>query len=242
MAQISTDKDNEQYLNRIGKLVTEVAKESVQNHGYFSIAFSGGSAATKICAAFQKDEYSQATDFSKWKIFFSDERYVELEHPDSNYKAIKDGLIDKQSAIKAENVFTLTKTGDLAKDSENYETQMKSVFTCQEFPKFDLIVLGMGPDGHICSLFPNHTLLEEQTKWIGYLQDSPKPPPERITFTMNVVNNAANVVFIATGEAKAENVRRAVKEDPTKEIPASLVKPKNGTLYWFLDAGSSSKL
>ena len=235
-------KDNEKYLHEVGNLVTEISKNAITDHGYFSIAFSGGSAATKVCTAFGIEKYAQATDFSKWKMFLSDERYVDLEDPDSNYKAIKDGLISKQSGVLAENVFTLKKTGDLAKDAENYEQQMQSVFSGQDLPVFDLIILGMGPDGHICSLFPNHPLLKENTKWIGFLEDSPKPPPQRITFTIGVVNNAANILFIATGESKADNVKKAVEGNPSEDIPASLVNPSNGKLYWFLDAGSASKL
>ena len=234
--------DNEKYLRELGTSVTRISKNAIADHGYFSIAFSGGSAATKICAAFGIEKYAKATDFSKWKMFLSDERYVELNNPDSNYKAIKDGLISKQSGILPENVFTLKKTGNLEKDADDYEQQMCSLFHGQELPVFDLIILGMGPDGHICSLFPNHVLLKEKTKWIGFLEDSPKPPSQRITFTMRVVNNAANIFFIATGESKAENVKKAVEGNPSNDIPASLVKPSNGKLYWFLDAGSASKL
>lgn len=234
--------DNEKYLHELGSLVSDISQKAISDHGYFSIAFSGGSAATKICAAFQIEKYAQATDFSKWKMFFSDERYVELDNPDSNYKAIKDGLIEKHSTVSPDNVFTLKKTGDLEKDALDYEQQMRLIFVGQDQPVFDLIILGMGPDGHICSLFPNHVLLKESTKWIGFLEDSPKPPPQRITFTVSVVNNAANIVFIATGESKADNVKKAIEGKPSEDIPASLVKPTNGKLHWFLDTGSASKL
>jgi len=235
------DNDKE-FLIELGKFVSEASLKAIADHGYFSIAFSGGSAATKICAAFQNEKYVKETDFSKWKMFLSDERYVDLDHPDSNFKAINDGLIAKQEGVQMENVFTLQKTGSLDTDAAEYETKMRSVFKNVEFPKLDLIVLGMGPDGHICSLFPNHALLREENKWIGHLEDSPKPPSQRITFTMKVVNNASNVIFIATGKSKADNIKRAVEGQPGADIPASLVKPLNGSLHWFMDNAAASKL
>lgn len=231
-----------EFLEKLGQFIVDCSLQAVSDHGYFSIAFSGGSAATKICAAFEHEKFNKATDWSKWKIFFCDERYVELDHPDSNYKAINDGLVKKHSNIRQENIFTLNKTGNISKDAEDYESKMRGVFSDQVFPKIDVIVLGMGPDGHICSLFPNHLLLKEERKWIGFLEDSPKPPSQRITFTLNVVNNGCNVLFITTGEGKAENVKKAIKEQPSENIPASLVNPKNGVLHWFMDKGASGLL
>ncbi|RHY38738.1 hypothetical protein DYB30_012805, partial [Aphanomyces astaci] len=95
-------------------------------------------------------------DFSKWHVFFADERVVPLDHADSNYLACHDALF-------------------------------------QHLPRFDVILLGMGPDGHTCSLFPGHVLLNESALWVASISDSPKPPPKRITLTYPVVNNAAAV-------------------------------------------------
>lgn len=233
---------NEEFIEKLGQFVVDCSKEAIDDHDYFSIAFSGGSAATKICSAFENEKFSRSTEWSKWKVFFCDERYVDLDHPDSNFKAINDGLLKKNLDILPDNIFPLKKTGDISKDAGHYETNMRSVFEGQNFPKIDLVVLGMGPDGHICSLFPNHPLLNEEKKWIAYLEDSPKPPPLRITFTLNVVNNSSNVIFVTTGEGKAENIKKAIEEKPSGDIPASLVKPKNGKLYWFMDKGASSLL
>ena len=100
---------------------------------------------------------------------------------------------------------------------------------------FDLILLGVGPDGHTASLFPGHELLLEDDRWVAYLEDSPKPPPKRVTFTYPVINHAARVAFIATGEGKAE-VLQQVLDQPEKGLPASRVQPVfPGQLYWFVD-------
>lgn len=234
---------NDDFLKELGSYVVEQSKNSIDDHGYFSIAFSGGSAATKICQCIEIKEYSNAIDFSKWKLFFCDERFVPLDHADSNYKAIHDGMITKQDSIKVENVFHINMNVRSIKEAaDDYENKMKDVFKECTFPKIDLVVLGMGPDGHICSLFPNHELLNEQQRWISYLEDSPKSPPQRITFSLNVVNNAKEVIFIATGEGKAVKVKEAIEGEPTKDVPASLVKPIQGNLHWFMDQGSSSQL
>jgi len=105
-----------------------------------------------------------------------------------------------------------------------------------KLPSFDLILLGMGPDGHTASLFPHHPLLNETVLWIAPIEGSPKPPPQRITFTLPLINNSKNVVFVASGESKKEMVRRVLQEDvPVGELPSKLVKPTSGNLYWFVD-------
>lgn len=111
-------------------------------------------------------------------------------------------------------------------------------------PKFDLIVLGMGYDGHVASLFPNHSVLDEKSEWVTFIIDSPKPPPERITFTLPVINSSSNVALIATGSNKADMVRLAI-DDAGPEcplVPAKMIRPIDGKLLWFLDKSAASKL
>ncbi|KIK26501.1 hypothetical protein PISMIDRAFT_8863 [Pisolithus microcarpus 441] len=100
----------------------------------------------------------------------------------------------------------------------------------------------IGSDGHTCSLFPGHELLVEEDRWVAYLEDSPKPPPKRITFTYPVLNHAARVAFVATGEGKAD-VLSAILDRPEGGLPASRVRPVHpGQLYWFVDDNASAKL
>ena len=226
----------------LGTFVAECSSKAIADHGYFAVGFSGGSAATLICESFQQKELSESVDWSKWKIFFCDERYVDLSHSDSNFKAINDGLVIKQSGILHDNIYKMNKLNSVAEAAADYEVQMKTLFHTDNFPCFDLLVLGMGPDGHICSLFPNHKLLNEELKWVSYLEDSPKPPLQRITFTLNVVNNARNVLFVATGESKAEKLKDVIENESTEFIPASLVKPKHGNVHWFIDTAAASLL
>ncbi|KAJ4960934.1 hypothetical protein NE237_020844 [Protea cynaroides] len=124
------------------------------------------------------------------------------------------------------------------------KTRTVDVSEISDCPKFDLILLGMGPDGHVASLFPNHIALDEKEEWIIFITDSPKPPPERITFTLPVINSASNVAVVVTGANKAEAVHLAIdnvgSECPV--LPARMVCPTNGKLVWFLDRAAASML
>ena len=123
------------------------------------------------------------------------------------------------------------------------KTRAVDVLENRDCPKFDLILLGMGPDGHVASLFPGHSALDQSVDWVTHITDSPKPPPERITFTLPVINSAANVAVVVTGTAKAKAVRRAIEGgSETPELPAQMVSPTDGKLVWFLDQSAASEL
>ena len=179
-------------------------------------------------------------------MFYADERVVPLDHPDSNHKLCTDTLFSKVP-IPTENIHPIDVSllDDLEELSDSYEKELIREFAQKDaarFPVFDLILLGMGPDGHTCSLFPGHELLAEEDRWIAYLEDSPKPPPKRITLTYPVLNHAARVVFVAAGEGKAD-VLSQVLDNPEAGLPASRVKPAYpGSVYWFIDQAAGSKL
>lgn len=225
----------------LGTFIVDCCNKAVAERGRFTVAFSGGSAATGVCACMNLPKFNKAVQWDKWHIFFCDERFVELTHSDSNFKAINEGLLEKIEGIDRTKVFALEKSGTVQDAATSYEKAMRGVFENESVPMFDLLVLGMGPDGHICSLFPDHALLKEESSWVGSLCDSPKPPPERITFTLKVVNNARNVLFYTTGKGKAENIHKAIEEAPSSNIPASLVKPV-GEVHWFMDTDAASLL
>ncbi|KAI8066342.1 6-phosphogluconolactonase [Gongronella butleri] len=218
----------------------KVSAEAIASHGSVSIAISGGS-LPKLLA---KDlKHNSKIDFSKWHVFWADERCVAHDDADSNYKEVKAQLLDAVP-IPAENIHAIQESAAVRKDTDaaavDYEAQLVAHFG-KNLPRFDLILLGMGPDGHCCSLFPGHPLLQENTRWVAPINDSPKPPPERITLTYPVVNNAATIAFVTAGEGKQEMVQKII-EQPALQLPCQRVKPTNGSVYWFIDQAAAGKL
>jgi 6-phosphogluconolactonase len=134
---------------------------------------------------------------------------------------------------------------DIDELADEYESQLIQSFASKDsarFPVFDVIMLGMGPDGHTASLFPGHALLSETTGWVAPIEDSPKPPSRRITLTLPVINHAARVVFVATGSTK-QDVLKTVLDEPETGLPSSRVRPAwPGTLHWFVDDAASAKV
>ena len=136
---------------------------------------------------------------------------------------------------------------DVESAAVDYEDKLKSLMMMDrkehqhEPPRIDLLLLGMGPDGHTCSLFPGHDLLNEKEKLVAAIKDSPKPPPERITLTLPVLNNAKAVAFVSTGEGKKEMIKNILK-DQNESFPATRVNPKDGELFWIIDKPAASML
>lgn len=153
----------------------------------------------------------------------------------------------EQVAIPSDQVFPIDPSIALASAAEDYQQKVMDVLP--DGVVFDCILLGMGPDGHTASLFPDHPLVDITDKIVAPISDSPKPPPERVTLTLPVLNAAKNIVFVVTGESKADKVSEFISTkgetflvDPIESIPASLVQPTDGTLTWILDPFSSSKI
>jgi 6-phosphogluconolactonase len=145
------------------------------------------------------------------------------------------------------NIHTIDETllDDLEELSDAYEKELIREFAQKDsarFPVFDLILLGIGPDGHTASLFPGHELLLEHDRWVAPIEDSPKPPPRRVTFTYPVINHATRVAFVATGEGKAQ-ILPNILDTPELGLPAARVRPvAHGQLVWFVDDAASAEV
>jgi 6-phosphogluconolactonase len=148
--------------------------------------------------------------------------------------------------ILQENIHTINVDllDDLEELSDSYEKELIREFAQRDsarFPVFDLILLGIGPDGHTASLFPGHDLLVEEDRWVAYVEDSPKPPPKRITLTFPVINHAARVAFVAAGQGKASMLAN-ILDKPELGLPASRVRPAApGMVHWFVDGAAASE-
>nr|XP_045016939.1 6-phosphogluconolactonase isoform X2 [Jaculus jaculus] len=139
-------------------------------------------------------------------------------------------------------VITINPTLPVSDAAEDYAKKLRQAFQGDAIPVFDLLILGVGPDGHTCSLFPGHPLLQEREKIVAPISDSPKPPPERVTLTLPVLNAARTVIFVATGEGKAAVLKRLLEDKEDSPLPAALVQPHTGKLCWFLDESAARLL
>ncbi|KAI4307053.1 hypothetical protein L6164_030283 [Bauhinia variegata] len=232
----------------LAKYVADRSNKITKEKGSFTVVLSGGS-LIKYLRKLVEPPYVGSIEWSKWHVFWVDERVVPKDHLDSNYKLAHDGFLSKVP-IPRGNIYTIDDALPAEGAADVYETALRrlvksnviTLSSASGFPKFDLTLLGMGPDGHVASLFPGHPLLKENQKWVTFIKDSPKPPPQRITFTLPVINSTRNVAIVVTGAGKADAVYTALEEDERYDkLPIQLVSPE-GELKWFLDKGAASKL
>ncbi|KAG9000072.1 suppressor of los1-1 [Tulasnella sp. JGI-2019a] len=226
----------------LASFIIKTQHEAIEKKGKFTIALSGGSLPKMLKGLIG----AEGVEYDKWQVFYADERVVPLDHPDSNHLLCKNELLSK-IPIPSENIHAIDSAllDDIKGLADNYESKLIREFAQKDpsrFPVFDLIMLGMGPDGHTCSLFPGHALLSKDDTWVAYVEDSPKPPPRRITFTLPVLNHAANVAFVAAGEGK-QDILSQVMDRPEEGLPCSRVKPMSpGRVFWFVDDAASKKV
>lgn len=215
--------------------VVEMANEYISKHGRFSVALSGGS-TPKILYNSLVRNYKDAVEWSKVDFFWSDERYVPIDHNDSNMKLAIDNLLNPLGISTNSCYFIETSLANPAGAADKYEKGISAYF---EKPEFDLILLGLGDDGHTASLFPRTKALEEKEKLViaNWVE---KFKTWRITFTYPLLNAAKNVIFLAAGEGKSGVVKEILQEK--KPYPAALVKPNSGKLFWLLDKQAASQL
>lgn len=224
----------------IAAQVVALAATAIAQRGRFTIAFSGGSLPALVCPPLVTD-FADQIDWSAWQIFFVDERCVPLDHPESNYRLLREQLLD-HTPIAPAQVYPVAVDLPPATAAQAYEVTLRALFGADQPPRFDLVLLGMGPDGHTASLFPDHRLLNETQRWVAALADAPKPPPQRVTLTLPLLTAARQVSFVVTGANKAAMIDQVLTQSPTAARPASLVQPMKGALDWFLDNAAAARL
>ncbi|GBG27251.1 6-phosphogluconolactonase [Hondaea fermentalgiana] len=235
----------------VGDHVLRVTQEAAEKDK-FLVALSGGSLPKLLAAGLLK--HQDEIDFSKWHVFFADERHVPHDHEDSNMLACKNEFLAKIPGIKEDQVYGIDYSVPVEEAAQRYQVAIEAVTGVSAAsgappPSFDLVLLGMGPDGHTCSLFPGHELLKETEHWVAPIKDSPKPPSERITLTYPVLNVAANVFFLAAGKSKEDVLpltagltAEGLNELGEAALPAARVRPVSGKLAWFVDEEAAAKL
>ena len=237
--QLHIHTSGDEVQTKVCDMIAEVAKKSVEDHGFFSVGLSGGSVSKYVSQGFRT---RGDVDWHTWRVFFCDERHVPFSSDDSTYAFFKQELFD-HIPLPAENIFAIEPSLDVSGAAEDYIQKIKQVHPTDSFPSFDLLILGMGPDGHTCSLFPGHPGLQETEKLVIPITDSPKPPSSRITLTIPVLNQARNIFVVATGSSKVDAVKGSLEPSEGQDpLPAGLVRPVKGELHWFMDTGAAAKL
>lgn len=240
--QIALYPDTDTLSLEAAQYIVRLANEAVVSHGRFTIALSGGTTPKKLYGMLGDEPYRSQIDWALVDIFWSDERCVPPDSEDSNYLLAQQVLLNKIPIPAAQIHRMPADAPDRDAASQAYTDEMRRVFATNGIPSFDLIQLGMGPEGHTASLFPHQASLHEQQRLVMPVS-VPKPPPPRLTFTPPILNAAHNVLFLVTGTDKADAVQ-AVLEGAynSDEYPAQIVRPTQGEVVWMLDTKAASKL
>jgi 6-phosphogluconolactonase len=225
----------------------ELAKKAIKDHGQFFVAFSGGSTPRPMYQLLGQKALQNRIEWNKVQVFWSDERCVPPDDDQSNYHMTRMSLLD-HIPLPEENIHRIKGELDPDAAAAQYEKAIHEVFGMSQeekhdlpvFPRFDLVMLGLGENGHTASLFPNTRALEEEKRW-AVANFIPEMDSWRITFTYPLINHAAHIIFLVTGEKKAQIFHELLEGDNEQlEYPALGIEPLDGTLEWFLDKAAAS--
>ena len=224
------------------ELFRRLADEAVQQRGRFMVALSGGSTPRALFGLIASQPYRDQIDWGRVHAFWSDERAVPPDDGQSNYRMAHESLLERVPIPAAQVHRMPAERTPLADAADEYADEIVRVFGSAGTPRFDLVMLGMGDDGHTASLFPETEGLREQHRLVvpNYV---PKLDANRMTFTPVLINAAAGVLFLIAGAAKADALH-AVLEGPRepRRYPAQLVSPADGALHWYVDEAAGAKL
>ena len=218
-----------------------LSRESIASAGKFSVALSGGSSPHRLYSLLGADPYQQSVDWTRTHVFWVDERAVPRDHPESNFMLAFDTFLSAVP-IPTANLHRIKGEDGPEKAAKEYEDDLRRFFDVQGLPLFDLIILGIGEDGHTASLFSGSSALGETTR-LALPVYPEKSGTSRVTIALSVLNNAAHILFLASGHAKANIVAAVLGKGKAKgQYPAGLVNPSHGGIEWFVDKDAAAKL
>ncbi|HVF90262.1 MAG TPA: 6-phosphogluconolactonase [Blastocatellia bacterium] len=236
--------DSSELAREAARHFSALAEEHIARGGRFTAALSGGSTPRRMLELLASGPYAGQIPWPSLYFFWGDERMVAPDHPESNYRMARESLLDKVP-VPEENIFRMrgeAEDPDLA--AEEYSDELGKFFKLSgtELPRFDLVLLGMGADGHTASLFPKTAALHAGAK-IAVANRVEKLNADRLTLTPATINNARNVTFLVAGEDKAPALSRVLEgpRDP-ETYPSQLIRPRDGRLLWLADSGAASLL
>jgi 6-phosphogluconolactonase len=244
MAEINVYPDPAALTRSAAEMITTLAAELVPVQRRFSIGLSGGSTPRALFTLLASNDFARRIPWPDVHVFWGDERCVPPDHTESNYRMAREALLD-HVPLPAENIHRVRAELPPAEAAQDYEQTLRAFFAAesdQTPPRFDLLLLGMGDDGHTASLFPHTAALHEYESWVIENRVE-KLNTWRITLTVTAINAAAQVLFLVTGSGKAA-VLRDVLHGPYQpdHYPSQRVAPTNGRLIWLLDAAAAALL
>lgn len=247
-------RDAEELALKAARHFARLADQYVLGCGRFTVALSGGSTPKAMFSLLAAEPFLDTVPWSSIYFFWGDERCVPPDHPDSNYRMTREALLSKVP-VPAENIFRIpAENPDHEQAAEEYSNTLRMFFLTgpgaiktgtaplATLPRFDLVFLGMGADGHTASLFPGTTALHagNQIAVASYVE---KLSAHRITLTAATINNARNITFLAAGADKAATLKEVLEGPPQPEVyPSQLIRPGNGSLLWMVDEAAAGML
>jgi 6-phosphogluconolactonase len=218
---------------------THLAQEAVTSRGRFSVVLSGGSTPAGLYRLLAQSPYREQTPWHAVHLFWGDERCVPPDDPASNFRLAEEALIS-QVRIPPENIHRILGEREPDAAARSYIQEIEDYF-CGPRARFDLVLLGLGSDGHTASLFPGSEALRESRMVVPMRARYEDRPTCRVTLTLLPINAARHVLFLVSGETKAEILKTAI-EEPEARLPAQQVNPQAGQLIWLVDKAAASRL
>jgi len=233
--------DLEAISHRAASIFVKTGRDAIDGNRRFFVAISGGSTPRRLYVLLASEEYSHQIDWERVHFFWVDERCVPKDHEESNFKVSFDSVLSKVS-MPVENIHRIMGEEDPEKAARDYENEIRESFGTGDWPVFDLIILGMGSDGHTASLFPGSKSLEERERLTVpvYLE---KPKINRITLTLPVLNHASQILFLVSGRSKATVLSQVLGDGHERDrYPAGLINPIHGDIIWLIDQEAADRL
>lgn len=230
----------EEFEQKSAEEIVHIMQAAIHDRGVCHIVLSGGETPKGIYRRLGSDSLKHLVDWSRVIVFFCDERCVSPDDPQSNYGMVRRELTSHLD-MPTENIHRIHAESDPEEGANAYEELLRTVFNPGQ-RRFDVVLLGMGNDGHTASLFPSMDVLDEENRWARAVH-VPRLNGWRVTLTFPALNSGREVLILASGESKAPMIERALTaQTPTKEVPVTLVQPSEGSLRWRLDRQAASRL
>lgn len=237
---ITVFKDTAELSRTAAELFVQTAREAVEQHGRFTVALTGGSSPVQLYRLLAQSPYREQVPWQQTYIFWGDERWVPLTDERSNAKMALDTFL-RQVPVPENQIYPMWGEGEPEEFASHYEQLLQKHFH-QQLPQFDLILLGMGDDGHTASLFPGTEVLRETSRWVRAYYLTPQSM-YRVTLTAPLINQAGKIVFLTFGANKAPALYEVLEGSRNPEqYPSQLIQLQQGEVHWLVDEAAASRL